>query len=127
MKRVLTRRLVITLVVLLALGTALALLVRREQSVSLPVLLADVLFSQASVVVIYGLWLQLGNMHMFTSFTYSFKSLHRLVRGSQMRGTEMKEDFLAYRKSRPHHDEAGVILIFGAVLLVISIVMSMVV
>lgn len=124
MKRFRDRKVWVSVGILMLAGAILAFLARRGQSVSPMVMLADVLFSQASAVTAYGLWLQLLNVHMFTSFTYSFRNLHKLRRGTQMKSSAMKEDFLQYRESRKHHDEAAAILMIGAVLIVIAVIAS---
>ena len=97
------KRLLITLAILLVLGTALGLLVHRERAVDWKVLMADILFAQAMAVLLWGVVWQLGNMRMFTSASYGFRRFHEVIRGKQMKSGEMKEDYYSYRESRPYH------------------------
>jgi len=85
---------------------------------------SDILFGMASAVLFWAMVCSLGNLHMFTSFTYGFKQLHALLRGNQKNSAEMKEDYLAYRESRPVHDNTGLVFAAGAVLLALSLALS---
>ena len=125
MKQSIRKGTVLTAVILLILGAGLVLFARRGQELSAMVWAGDILFGQASVLLVWGFCLQLGNAHMFTSFTYSFHQIHRLFRNKQQKSAEMKEDYLAYRNSRRHHDDVPVFLIAGCVLLAASVLLSL--
>lgn len=118
---------VIKSAVLLAVGLGLALAARRNYPSSGWHLAADILFAQATVFLVWGLIHLLGNMHMFTSFTWGFKSFHKLIQGKQDNAKKMKDDYLAYRSSRNHHRDVPYALIGSAVLLALSILCSLMV
>ena len=116
----------VSLAVLSAIGLVAGLYVHRSDGARWIVVLADVLFTMGSVILMWGLVRQLGNLHMFTSTTYGFHRFHDLFRGKQMKGNEMKEDYLSYRESRPNHPEAKPLILIGAVVLAVSVVVSVI-
>ena len=120
------RKLIISLAVLSAIGLATGLYMHRSGDAGWIVVLADVLFTMGSVIMMWGLVRQLGNLHMFTSTTYGFHRFHDLFRGKQMKGSEMKEDYLSYRESRPSHPEAKPLILIGAAVLAASVVISII-
>ena len=123
--RSLGRKQLIVSAVLLALGGVLAWLTRSGRTLTALGTASDVLFCQGSVLLVWGIVLMLGNVHAFTSFSYGFRSFHRLVQGRQLKGTEMKEDYLRYRQSRPHHDDAPFYLVLAAVWLIAALAIAM--
>lgn len=84
-------------------------------------LVSDVCFALGMAFLIWGMIGLLGNVHMFTSFTYGMKSMKRLFRGERMKALEAKEDYLTYRSSRRRHDDVPFLLGVGAVCLLLSV------
>lgn len=116
--------LLITVAVLLLAGAGLAVTARMGRAVTWQVMAADILFSQASLILIWGMVRLLGNMRMFTSTAYSFRRFHDLLRGKLMKSSQMKDDYLRYRESRPYHPDARYLLAIGAVLMAVSVAVS---
>ena len=104
-------------------AAALAFVLIRGQGTALTgaVLISDVCFALGMAYLIWGMIGLLGNLHMFTSFTYGVKSAKRLFRGERVNAREAKEDYLAYRNSRRHHDDVPFLLGVGAVLMMLSV------
>lgn len=120
------RKLAITLTVLLVLGAAAAIWFRRgHPGVGWTVIAADILFAQASAILLWGVVLTLGNVRMFTSMTYGFKQLHRVLQNRVMKSSVMKEDYLTYRESRPVHGEARPLLIIGGAWLALALIAAL--
>lgn len=84
-------------------------------------LISDVCFALGMAFLIWGVICLLGNVHMFTSFTYGMKYMKRLFRGERMKAREAKEDYLTYRSSRRHHDDVPFLLGVGAVCMMLSV------
>lgn len=87
-------------------------------------LAADALFCEATVFLVWGVFHRLGNVRMFASLTWGFHCVHRLLRREERRSEEMKEDYLAYRASRPRHDDVAASLALAAVLGGLSLLLS---
>ena len=85
-------------------------------------LISDVCFALGMAFLIWGMICLLGNVHMFTSFTYGVKYVKRLFRGERMNAREAKDDYLTYRSSRRHHDDVPFLFCVGAVCMMLSIV-----
>lgn len=118
------RNLMITLAVLLVLGAAAGFLMPRLGETPWQTIAADILFIQATLILVWGLIRLLGNMRAFTSVSYSFRRFHELLRGKQMKSSAMKDDYLTYRQNRPYHSDALPLLIIGAALVIISTAFS---
>ena len=88
-------------------------------------LLSDVCFALGMAYLIWGTIGLLGNVHMFTSFTYGMKSVKRLFRGERMRAGEAKADYLAYRSSRRQHEDVPFLLGVGAVCMLLSVAVAL--
>lgn len=116
---------IIEFVLLLAAGLALAMGVYRNDPSTGWVLASNVFFCTSCVFIFWGMIHLLGNMHMFTSFTWGFKSFHKLLQNKQDRAEKSKEDYLAYRSSRPHHNDVPFVLIAGAIQLGLSLACSL--
>lgn len=127
MQRELRNRL-IGAAVLLLIGGAAAYAVHSINGAALDKanLPSDVLFAQASVTLLWAFIRLIGNFHVFTFASYGFKQIHAVMTGKPKRGSEMKEDYLAYRNSRPVHTDAGFFGIIGVALLVLSGVVTLI-
>lgn len=110
-----------TAAVLTAAALAFVWIRGKSAAVTGAVLISDVCFALGMAYLIWGMIGLLGNLHMFTSFTYGVKSVKRLFRGERMNPGEAKEDYLTYRSSRRHHDDVPFLLGVGAVLMMLSV------
>ena len=104
-------------------AAALACVWIRGQAVALTgaMLISDVCFALGMAYHICGMIGLLGNVHMFTSFTYGVKYMKRLFRGERMTAREAKEDYLTYRSTRRHHDDVPLLLGVGVVCMMLSV------
>lgn len=118
------RNFAITAAVLLALGAALSRVPRPGMSTGGAALASDVLFGQATAFLVWGLIRLLVNMKMFTSFAWGVKSLRKLFRNKAENSAEMKDGYLEYRNSRPHHGDVPALMIAAAALMAASVLVA---
>ena len=104
-------------------ASALAFVWIRGQGDALTgaVLISDLCFAEGMAFLIWGTIGLLGNVHMFTSFTYGMKYMKRLFRGNRTDARAAKDDYLTYRSSRRHHDDVLFLLGMGAVFMMLSV------
>lgn len=110
-----------TTAVLTALALAAVWLRGRSTELTGAMLISDLCFAEGMTFLIWGTIGLLGNMHMFTSFTYGVKYMKRLFCGERADARAAKDDYLAYRSSRRHHDDVAFLLGVGAVFMMISV------
>ena len=86
--------------------------------------LSDLFFTEFLFFFVVGTVHLLGNVHAFSSASYGFRFVHRLFRNQPVPGAgEAKDDFLAYRQSRPKHPQAGYELAAAGIFLLLSVAM----
>ncbi len=84
--------------------------------------LSDLFFTEFLVFFAIGVIRLLGNLHAMTSASYSFRMIHKLFRNEpRPTGDAARDDYLQYRESRPHHDDAKILLIIAGIFLVLSL------
>lgn len=112
-----------TAAVLAVIGLVPALLIRSRIRTAPLTFAADLLFTESSVFFLWGLIRLLGNLRAFTSFTWSVKTLRTLLKNGSTKHTSA-QDYLAYRESRPVHDDVKALLLTAGALLAVSVVLT---
>lgn len=110
-----------TTAVLTALALAAVWMRGRSAALTGAMLISDLCFAEGMAFLIWGTVCLLGNVHMFTSFTYGVKYMKRLFRGERADARTAKDDYLTYRSSRRHHDDVPFLLGVGAVCMMLSV------
>ena len=113
----------ITSLVLFVIGLALGLWQGISRQSPVLVFLSDLFFSETMVFLVFGIICVLGNVHAFTSASYSFRFIHRIFRNQRVSGEKSRDEYMKYRESRPTHPEAKGYLILAAIFLVLSLVL----
>ena len=114
-----------TVLILLLAGALPGIVVSVKRPASTLTVLADVTFSQASLFLLWGLMHLLGNLHVFTSFTYGMRKLRELIANRQRPSAHAKDDYLHYRNARPHHNDVKQLMTCAGILVVVSLVFTL--
>lgn len=107
------------------LGIVLAYFIGREREQAAFVWVINAVFSAGMLLLLVGIAHQLTNMHMFTSLSYGVKLLKMIFRNEHKSSDNLKNDYIEYRNSRKHHDDVSLYILCAAILIVISVLLSL--
>lgn len=113
-----------TAVILFVVGLALSFVLKNNSGSLGLVFLSDMFFSVAMVFLIWGLIHLVGNMHVFASLIYGTKCLARMIRGKRDSSQTVKEGYLEYLKTRRHHTDIPMLMVFAAGFLILSVLFA---
>lgn len=113
-----------TAAALFVVGVALAFVLKNNSGSTGLVFVSDAFFSIAMVFLIWGLIHMVGNMNVFASMIYGTKCLVKLIRGKQDSSQTVKEGYLEYLKTRRHHTDIVMLMLFAAGFFILSVLFA---
>lgn len=107
------------------LGIVVSYVIGRGREQTAFVWIINAIFSAGMALLLVGIAHQLTNMHMFTSLSYGVKLLKMIFRNEHKSADDLKDDYIEYRDSRKHHDDVSLYMLCAAILIVISVLLSL--
>lgn len=102
------------------------LAVWRSQGKPVTVRISDTFFLMGIGYLVWGLWKLVGNLGLFRLVSYSSRRFLQVVLEHTAAGERLPKtgDYLSYRKAFVPDTDYPILLLFGGVLLVVSLIFS---